>query len=396
MKKNKNTHWFTLIETLVGILIFSIIILAGFSAFNSILIGKVKLIERTAIQKEAFYFSEKLFEMIKTWGTIDYEEYWNRYSYDTTYWSWHFLEPSGFGNYGSDWLYILHPGPPPEFWWYMYYCISQSWTSIWNNGCLTGNNVGIWWTQASYTPNESQLNLDYSWHRQRYNAYSLQFIDFNSDADNDFWDEDGSWPGHWNFLWDDDDLYLWVWPEAFPSWIDVGELYLINSTKTERTYFRWNVIDDPDAPNWSSCSWDQDMVWEWCLGTIEFLKLTWDDAGYDHGDNEWVFDNNGEIDTWYIHQDFESITGNVVADIITDYWQPLFPDTIHVKDVQFFPYPNKDLEYSWRDSDPAVNIAPYVRISMTLTPSWKSRKKIRWEVPEIQINTTIQLTDIFN
>jgi len=40
--------------------------IAAFSAMTSVVVGKVKLIEKTSIQKEAFYFSEKLFEMIKT------------------------------------------------------------------------------------------------------------------------------------------------------------------------------------------------------------------------------------------------------------------------------------------------------------------------------------------
>ena len=138
------------------------------------------------------------------------------------------------------------------------------------------------------------------------------------------------------------------------------------------------------------------MLWDGCLGTIEFLKLVWDDAWFDHLNTWGVWDNDGIIDTWYIHPDFSWGVQVIAESNATDYWQPLFPDTIHVKDVEFYPYPNKDLEYSWRDASANVNIAPYVRISMTLAPSWKSRKKIRWKVPEIQINTTVHLTDIFN
>jgi hypothetical protein len=33
---------------------------------------------KTATQKQMLYFSEKLFEMIKYGGTIDFEEYFNR------------------------------------------------------------------------------------------------------------------------------------------------------------------------------------------------------------------------------------------------------------------------------------------------------------------------------
>jgi len=370
--KNKNTPWFTLIETLVGTLIFSVVVIAGFSALNSILVWKVKLIEKTNIQKEAFYFSEKLFEMIKTWGLIDYEEYWNRYSYDTTYGSGHFINPTGFGNDNSS----------------PYYCLSWNALSMWTAWCLTGFNTN---------PASSTLNSDYSWTPQRYGQYEVQFIDYNSDSDNDVWDEDNSAEAEYSFIWDDDDLYLWRWPEAFPAWSDVWELYLINSDGNERIYFRLNTILDPDAPTWATCTWTNTMTGSGCLWTIEFLKLTGVDYGYDHLNTGGAFDNDGLIDTWLIHDDFESSAGDVVATAGSpNYWQALFPDTIHVRDVQFFPYPNKDLEYSWRDGSSDINISPYVRISMTLTPSWKSRKKIRGEVPEIEINTTVQLTDIFN
>jgi hypothetical protein len=33
---------------------------------------------------------------------------------------------------------------------------------------------------------------------------------------------------------------------------------------------------------------------------------------------------------------------------------------------------------------------------MTLTPSWKVKKRIKWKVPEFNISTTINLTDIFS
>jgi len=379
VQKYKNTFWFTLIETLLWVLIFSIVIVAGFSALSSVMAWKIKLIEKTAIQKEAFYFSEKLFEMIKTWWTIDYEEYWNRFSYDTTYWSGHYINPTGFWNYGNTWVIWTNTyGNQP------YLC--RSWNtypitiaSQGYTGCLVSNNT-VWVSQANTL--------------QRYSQYALQFIDYNSDADSNLWDEDI--PTDWNIVWDDDDLYLGQWPDGFPEWTNVWELYLINGSWNERVFFRLNTSVDPNAPSWSVCTWTQIMTWEWCLGTIEFLRLIGEDAWYDHANTGWSSDNDGFIDTWLIDPDFSWWTRVVAWSNNNNYWQPLFPDTIHVKDVQFFPYPNKDLQYSWRDTNNSVNISPYVRISLTLTPSWKSRKKIRGEIPEIEINTTVQLTDIFN
>jgi hypothetical protein len=37
-------------------------------------------------------------------------------------------------------------------------------------------------------------------------------------------------------------------------------------------------------------------------------------------------------------------------------------------------YPNKDRELAWQDADPKININPYIRIQMTLSPSYKARR----------------------
>ena len=49
----------------MGILIVSAVMVAGFQALSAIGIGKIKIIEKTRIEKEAYFASEKLFEMIK-------------------------------------------------------------------------------------------------------------------------------------------------------------------------------------------------------------------------------------------------------------------------------------------------------------------------------------------
>ena len=77
-----NTKGFTLIEIMLWILIFSMVIVWGFQALSAIWYGKIKLVQSTDIQKQSIYFSEKFFEDIKSWGTLDYEEYFNKYSKD--------------------------------------------------------------------------------------------------------------------------------------------------------------------------------------------------------------------------------------------------------------------------------------------------------------------------
>ena len=94
---------FTLVEIMLSVLIFSIVLIWGFKAYSWVLIWKIKLIESTDIQKEAFYFSEKFFEEIKKGWTIDYEEYFNRKVVWTSTQSGHYDIPTGFWNFGRDW-----------------------------------------------------------------------------------------------------------------------------------------------------------------------------------------------------------------------------------------------------------------------------------------------------
>lgn len=350
--------WFTLIEIMVWILIVSIILIWGFKAYSWILIWKIKLIESTNIQKQAFFFSEKFFEEVKRWWTIDYEEYFNRKVVWTTTGSWHYDKQTWFWN---NWT---------ESW--FYYCRSNIWD--WNK---------MTWTGCVTTFNNSSTS-NQTWEKQKYWQYSFQFIDYNSNHDDDYWDED--WV--WGIIWDDDDEYLWLWPSAF-SWSEVKEIYLISADKKKRTFFRWNKFPDETKP--SETRW-----------TIEFLKLEWKDWWFNH-QQSWTGLYDWIVDTWLIDKDFSWKT-NLDKDnaifawswTIDLYWQPLFWENINVKDFKVFAYPNKDKDLAWQDSDLKININPYLRIQMVLTPSYKAKWWFRWKIPDIKINTTINLTDIYS
>lgn len=366
--KGDEHKWFTLVEIMIWILIFSVVIIAWFKAYNWILVWKIKLIESTNIQKEAFYFSEKFFEEIKVGWTIDYEEYFNRSTVWISTSSWHYDKLTWFWNYWTD------KSPWNALYWnWFYYCRSEDWTLMWTWWCVKNFNT-VW---------------DTSWKPQRYGQYSFHFIDYNSNIDDDWtfnlWDED--WDG--NIIWDDDDEYLGIWPDSFSWTLDQKEIYLISADKKKRTFFRWNIKQDETIST--------ETRW-----TIEFLKLEWKDWWFNHlqtwtGLYDWV------IDTWVIDKDFSWKT-NIDKDnaiiawgaLDTWFWQPLFWDNINVSDVEFYLYPNKDLSLSWKDFSDNINISPYLKIKMTLSPSYKTRRWFRWKIPEIKINTTINLTDIYS
>lgn len=381
--------WFSLIEILVWILIVSGVMIAAFQTLSAVWVAKVKIVEKTQIEEQAYFSSERFFELIKKWWTLDYEEYWNRYSFNTTYAWWHFANPSWFGNFWSS----GNPGTN-SYQDRPYNCISNGWgANMWVSWCLTSNN-------RNYSL--STINIDYTWEPQRYTQYQRQFIDRNSDNDGNNGDEDGDG----SIFWDDDDLFLGIWPAAF-SWSTnlnkVWELYLISNDERERTYFRWNVTDvssSPFAPSGSNCIWltTEAPTGLGCQGTIEMLKLVGVDYGFDHDVSTMDTDgsqNDGVIDTWLIHPDYTSGSINVVAwSTSTNYWQPIFPESVNIKDFEVYVYPNKDIRYSWRDNDSSILIAPYIQISYTIEPNLRTKAKIIGESPSVEISTTIQLSNL--
>jgi len=373
--------WFTLIEIMIWILISSMIIIIWFQALNSILIWKVKLIESTNIEKESFSFMQKFFEEIKSGGLIDYEEYFNRkVVWNTTYLSGHFDKNTWFWNFGKLWKPWVFPFDIGKW---FYHCRSTDWVKMWT-WCIDNFNT-IW---------------DVSGKPQSYGQYSFHFIDYNSNYDDDWGDE--NWD--WKIIWDDDDEHLWVWPKVFESWTWVTELYLIGADKKNRTFFRWTVKQDPYINNSSYTCNTSDWITftgSWCLGTIEFLKLEWKDWWFDHdiSNTNKIWEYDWVIDTWLIDKDFsENKNKNSIRVIawsdLKNYWLPLFPDSINVKSFDIRAYPNKDIKQAWKEQN--IDVAPYIRVNMILTPSFKVKKKIKWKIPEFNISTTINLTDIFS
>ncbi|MDD3793450.1 MAG: prepilin-type N-terminal cleavage/methylation domain-containing protein [Candidatus Gracilibacteria bacterium] len=368
---------FTLIEIMIGILIVTIIILSGFEAYVRVGIGKINLIEKTNIQKDSFYFTEKIFQLIKEGGTIDYEEYFNRKVLGTNFFGGHYSNPSGFGNFGSNYTALNPYGNG------YYYCRSGIGliNKLGNTGCysnsLNTNGVSMIGSQ------------------QRYGQYSFQFIDYNSDFNNDFGDEDGDG----NIIGDDDDENLGVGPLPFISGSDVKELYLISGDKKTRTFLRWNVITDPDKISTATCAISSTNVitGDGCRGTIEFLKLKGVDRGMDHiSGNSDITENDGVIDTWLIDPQFTGGIDEVATTTSTNYWKPLLPTSINVVDFKVYPFPNIENKYYWKISSLSNNISPYVVINMSIKPSWEIRKKLKNNPSVINFNMTVNLTDIFS
>lgn len=389
MKLKNSTYGFTLIEVLLSILIISSVLITAFYAMTFITIGKVRLIESTKIEKEWFYFSEKLFEMIKGWWVLDFEEYFNRsIVWSTTFSSWHFDTPTWYGNFWGGWS--IGWVPPGTYWASMYYCKSPNRPvpSMGTGWCVDNNNVRAFWLFQ---------NTDYSDEPQRYWQYAFQFIDYNSDRDGDNWDEDSDW----DFFGDDDDEFIGQGPPVFTPDSNIQELYLISWDRKTRTHFRWNVWLDPDRPTSETCDFTNAAAptGSGCLWTVEFLIMDGRDWGLNHDTSNIDGDGtqyDGIIDTWTIDSRFSGLT-DVVAWSNSEYYrEKLFPDSVTVSDFAIFAYPHKDIELAWKDGNSTVNQAPYIKLKLTLSPSWKKRKIISGKIPQVEIATTISLSDEFS
>jgi len=356
---------FTLVEVLASTLIVTVVTIAWFYWINAVWLGKVKLVEKTQLEQQAFYFSERFFELVKQGGTLDYEEYFNRQNIDNTnYLSGHYLTPTWFWNRSNEMIYCLSwDGDPFPVW----------------NGCITSYNS----SGATLTG----LPL-------LYGQYAQQFIDYNSDADNDWGDENADG----DIVNDDDDLFLGRGPNALdPSW-QISEIYLVDTQSNTRTFFRFFVSEDPDRPSWATCDFSDhsNPTGSWCLWTIQFLKLKWVDWWHDHV--IWNVDatqNDGIIDTWVYDAGVYGLPVDTVADLTSfdseNYWLPIFSDGVNVEEFDVYAFPPKDNVLSWADTS-FIPVSPYLRVSMKLLPSWKNKRQIQWSIPEIEINTTINLS----
>ncbi len=407
LNASKKLKGFTLIEILIWITLFSIIITSWFYAYSAVSLWKIKLIWKTSIEKESYFFSERLFEEIKKWWLLDYEEYFNRKVINTwhiwdEYWSWHYKYDTWFWNFWSGWILWSN-----TFWDYFYFC--RSW--IWDSENMSSGTINpSWWCYDTILNN---YGTGLIWKPQRYWQYSFEFIDYNLNINSDSFPGTCIWPDFitrpwkiwdencdWSIIWDDDDESLWIWPEVFSNTWEVQELYLISWNKKSRTIFRWVVTDDPNKPiSASGCDFtssnQKNPTWVWCLWTIEFLKLDLKDWGVNHDKvSSWTYD--WSPDTWIINENFAWSWWIIAWSNSWSYRVSLFPKTINVKNVNFYLYPNKDLNLAWKDNLASSNFSPFLRIRYTLTPSREKRKWIKWTIPELNFSTTITLSDLFS
>lgn len=380
--EKKNGKGFTLVEVMVAITVLSLILVMGLQSLGQIAALRTNVSDRVDLGQDLYYNVEKLVGIVKEGGTVDYEEYWNRFATGTGMSGGHYSVPTGFGNYGFGGTVSaagsFGAGP--------YLCVSGTGTSMGTGGCLNSFN-------AAGTSMAGP---------QRYGQYALQFFDANSNADADGGNEDGIG----TIVGDEDDEDLGSGPAAFEPGALLKELYLIkkNGAVPERLILRWNVITDPNAPSGYSCSVSGTGVatGSGCLGRLEMLRLVGRDYGLSHSGAAASSDRyDGKTDTWECRSDFYCAgrentpvgAGDSYGAGTTE-WVSVFPSDINVTNVSFTPYPHKDYRLAWKENNPSIRIAPYVRIDLTLGFSWDRRKKINNGAnPQAHVTTSVSLSD---
>ena len=185
---------------------------------------------------------------------------------------------------------------------------------------------------------------------------------------------------------------------------NIRELYLINNTLKERTFFRYTYKPDPNAPAWVICDMNTGSG---CLGNIQILKLRGLDIGLDHSGSTTdgsAFD--GKIDTWICHPDWKCTGATLPNGYGTlpsgadSEWVDLFSDNVSVRSITFSAFPERDPWLSWGAPDNLTDpnfispfIHPYIRMQFTLGFSWGKRRALKNEDPTISLATTISLTN---
>lgn len=65
---------------------------------------------------------------------------------------------------------------------------------------------------------------------------------------------------------------------------------------------------------------------------------------------------------------------------------------MNVKSIDFYPYPEKDFRYAWKESNDSLVLNSYVRIRLTVGLAWEKRRKIKGPAGDVIITTTVNLS----
>lgn len=309
MKKFK---WYTLLEVVLSILIFSSLIGTTLSIYMNIKLADSNVAGKRIILTEASDLFDKIHEAAIDY-TIDYEEYFNRV------WLWYWIWNTWFTSYGNSWsrYYCANQAQPSKQRTKngrTYY--SRKWNTLW---CLSG------------------------WY-QKYWEYSFQ---------------------HRNLLKPDDlnniknsGANVFDWPAAISPNTWLNYLYLIWNDSTERYYFRWIT----------------DGSWVWKIQSLRLRWFdAWELHNFN---SWWAFDwfidtRACDVSQWYTCSWAETEPWYKLPIDSDDWWIDVTTEKVNVLDFKVDLYPVKD-PYLAKNSNQIID--PHIKISATLAIAWNEEE----------------------
>jgi prepilin-type N-terminal cleavage/methylation domain-containing protein len=341
LRIHRKNAGFSLIEVLVSVILSGMLLSSAFAAFQGIMKSQVRLSGSINIQQNLFYLNEKLSSLIREWGTIDYEEYFNRrilgYEKSMTDEGWTYSETSKYGNGDNI------SGRPN-----IYLCGVESGDD--SEGCLAENGVALAGTSNPIF-DISITNLHMS-----YGQYRTLGLNYNSPA---------GFPTPMKLP----PIFPFSNTELHNKWM--SELYLIKKlpdNSFERMYFRHIYTQDPLRTD-LVCMPTVSIAW--CLGKIQMTRLKSCDTLPTGGD--------GILDAWVPHMDFwgsenpceiinsENEIANASDNLI---WADMSSPDMNVIGVGFLPFPLKiPGQMAWAGEEafsPIIQIQLEVQLSQSV------------------------------
>jgi len=305
----KKIRWYTLLEVILSVIIFSLLIGTIISIYINIKGADWSVAWKRTIVSEASDLFDTIHEAAIDFN-IDYEEYFNL----------RWMEYNGFTSYGNDWD--------------RYYCVdgnnsSSKFIDKWNGRgyWVYRRDNNDWWCL--------------SWWNQKYLEYNFQHWELSE----------------WENLNDivNSGAYKWDWPIAIEKNRELNYLYLISNDKTERYYFR-HVVDDK---------------WRWIIQALRLVWFdAWSDHDFN---SWWAFDwfiDTWACDTskWFICKEKTDELGWYWIPMDeNDWWQNITSDNVNVMDFKVDVFPQKDPSLAKESSE---LMDPYIKISITLWIYW--------------------------
>lgn len=384
MQKNS---WFTLIEILISVLLTGIILGAWYSAFQSILRAQIRLSGIINIQKNIFYLNEKIVSLIHAWGTIDYEEYFNRRILGfeksfSTEWIWTYTNASTYGNGdtgGCPKLYLCGKDTnTDEDTCLKTNAVAQD-TRVADNACIKTNSITV---PISAPSLNKTLLTTISPKQMAYGQYREIGLNYASLA---------------RFA---SPIKL---PPIFPATDTVlnnegtSDLYLIKKLPNgsyERTYFRHIFEQDPIFKGTTKvCNPATSLTA--CIGKIQMTRLVSCDSlpiGWD-----------GIIDAWTMHPDFwggedpcsaiDSVA-KIVGAAANVVWADINTPGMNVLHAGFLPTPKKHPLYMSGVGEDAL--APTIRMRLEVDFSEYQKRKGMLSKEENTTRVLITTIDLDN